>query len=445
MKATPLSRVQRHRLGECGPLLLVETNRELPLVHLVVAWRQGSTADDASQWGLSRLALRLLRRTAGGRTAQEVDLLVDGLGASLGVDVSPTSMTLHGTVITRSLEPFIELLVDALSRPSFAGEELELLRRETLSELVQRLDDDRSLARRAFQHAVFGGHPYARGATGTRATLSTLGRDDVVELHRSRLALQDIVIAIAGDVSEETALGVARRLVAELAPRSASPDTVTEPTGPRGRRLIVVDKPERTQTQIFIGGLGTLPSDEDHVPLLVANTAFGGTFTSRLTREVRSKRGWSYGAYSSLPYDRHRQAFAMWTFPKAEDAAPCVALQLHLLEQWRDKGLSQRELTAAKQYLIRSNAFTVDTANKRVGLTVEEALLGLPEGYHERWPEAVRAVTLEQANAAVRARLSSDDLVVSVLGTASVVADALAAAIPRLDERTLVPFDSEFG
>src|SRR5690606_30281998 len=123
-----------------------------------------------------------------------------------------------------------------------------------------------------------------------------------------------------------------------------SVEAVTEPSPRSGRNLVVVDKPERSQTQILIGGLGSSPHDPDHVPLLVANTVFGGTFTARLSEEVRSKRGWSYGAYSSLPYDRRRQAFSMWTFPASTDAAACVALELQLLESWVTEGITEAEL-----------------------------------------------------------------------------------------------------
>ena len=82
-----------------------------------------------------------------------------------------------------------------------------------------------------------------------------------------------------------------------------------------GRRLLVVDKPERTQTQILVGTLGTSPHDDDHVPLVVGNAVFGGTFTSRLMKEIRSKRGWSYGASARAGIERQRQSWVLWTFP----------------------------------------------------------------------------------------------------------------------------------
>src|SRR5207253_3567377 len=102
---------------------------------------------------------------------------------------------------------------------------------------------------------------------------------------------------------------------------AAAPDEVAEPSMASGRRLVVVDKPERTQTQILIATMGTSPYDEDHVPLVIANAVFGGSFTSRLMREIRSKRGWSYGASARASIDRRRQAWVLWTVPSAPEAA----------------------------------------------------------------------------------------------------------------------------
>src|SRR5690606_12603819 len=136
---------------------------------------------------------------------------------------------------------------------------------------------------------------------------------DLEKVYRELFVREGLVVGFAGDIDEASAFAYAERWAAPLPPGPLPPDPVEEPTGPRGRHLVIVDKPERTQTQILIGGLGTHPHDADHTALHVANTIFGGTFTARLTQEVRAKRGWSYGAYSSLPFDRQRRAFSLWT------------------------------------------------------------------------------------------------------------------------------------
>jgi zinc protease len=207
--------------------------------------------------------------------------------------------------------------------------------------------------------------------------------------------------------------------------------------------LVIVDKPERTQTQILIGGLGTHPSDADHLALHVGNTIFGGTFTARLMQEVRAKRGWSYGAYSNLPYDRHRRAFSLWTFPKAADAAACIALELELLEKWVSAGVTPKELNWAKRYLVRSHAFAIDTAGKRVGQALDEEVYQLPAGYHSEYVDRIKALSLEDVNLAIKNRISPENLLVTILGTATDIQDPVRASIPRLESTEVIPFDAD--
>jgi zinc protease len=423
--------------------VLVETSHALPLVSMSVALRTGAQEDPAGKEGLSRFAARLMRRTGGGLSAQAIDTKIDSLGASLGADVGVSSASFHATVIARSLEEFTELLISVLARPSFAAEEFGLLQRESEGELIESRDNDRALVQRWFRRKLFAGHPYGRPLSGTINTLPTFSSEDVRALYGRCWVSDNLMFAFAGDIEAERARSVAERISAALPRGEARLDTVPEPSLRSGRHLVVVDKPERTQTQILIGTLGTHTHDPDHTALHVANTVFGGTFTARMTQQIRSERGWSYGAYSDLPYDRRRQAFSMWTFPKASDAAPCIALQLEMLEAWCNDGITLKELTWAKRYLVRSHAFAIDTAAKRVGLALDAALFDLPPGYHEQYVERLQAVTLDEANAAIRSRISARDLQVSVVGTDAEIGAQVRDAIPNLESCEIVPFDTD--
>ncbi len=425
------------------PKVLIETSHDLPLVSISVGSKSGSIFDPEGLEGLTRLSGRLMRRTAAGRDPQDIDAQIDALGASLSVDVSPSAAALQGTVIRRSLEPFVSLVADVFARPGLAEDELGRLRRETEADLVEALDDDRGLARRWFRKKMFDGHPYGRPVSGVSESLKRITQSDVAACAR-RLGERDgLFIAFSGDIEGAEAEELAARIVAELPASTKIEDTTPEPVMRPGRRLVIVDKPERSQTQILIGGLGTHAADADHTALLVGNTIFGGTFTARMTQEVRSKRGWSYGAYSSLPIDRRRQAFSMWTFPKAEDAAPCIALQIEMLSALRAKGVTKKELSWAKRYLTRSHAFTVDTPSKRVGLTLDAALYDLPDGYYDDYLNRIAKTTLDDVNRALSARLPEQDLLFVVVGTAADIRSNLEAAIPNLEETEVVRFDQE--
>jgi zinc protease len=411
-------------------------------VSFTIAERTGALEDPVGKEGLYRMTSRLIRRTGAGLSPEELDLRIDSLGAALGVEVGQSAATFQGTVISRSLDAFSDLLIGVLSKPGLTEHEFGKLKRETLAELVEVRDHDRDLAQRWFGRKLFAGHPYGRSVSGTEDSVTTVNRDDVSSLYSLVTTSKNLVFAFAGDIDTARANSIAERIIAALPAGEMRTDSIPEPVMKPGRHLVIVDKPERTQTQILIGCLGTHPHDSDHLALHVGNTIFGGTFTARLMQEVRAKRGWSYGAYASAPYDRHRRSFTMWTFPKASDAAACIALELELLEKWVSGGVTPKELAWAKRYLVRSHAFAIDTATKRVGQALDEEVYALPAGYHSGYTDRIRALSLEDVNAAIRKRITPDDLLVCVVGTAAEIESSVRAAIPRLESTEIVPFDA---
>lgn len=426
-----------------APSLLLERDASLPLIHGGVCTRSGSSEDPEELLGLTRLTGRLMRRTAGGMRAEDVDARIDRMGASLGLDSGHGSLTLSGSVLERSYEDFMRLFEQILGAPGLAEDELERLKRETLAELTEILDSDQQLAQRWFLRTLFAGHPYGRTVIGSEKTLAAITVADVRRCYERHFTRRNLLFSFAGAVDQERVERASRSIWEALPVGDADVPPPPEPEAQPGRHLVFVDKPERTQTQILIGCLGSHPSDGDYFPLLVANTVFGGTFTARLTQEVRAKRGWSYGAYSSLGYDRRRQAFSMWTFPKADDAAPCMALQLEMLSDLLKAGITAEELGWAKRYLAQSQAFSCDTAAKRLGLELDELTSDIPRGHYARFVASVGDVTLEQANRAIQSRLSLDDLSIIVVGTHSLIGNAVRRVIPDLADTRVVPFDTE--
>lgn len=428
---------------EGGALALFEPSHDVPLVTLVLAFRSGSAADPPDKAGLARIAARMLRRGCEGLLAEQIDFRIDSIGAEMAVETSPSTVAIHAQVIARNLDALVDLLARMISAPTFPEEELGRLKRETVSEIVEARDSDRIIAQKAMQRNLFAGHPYGLNAGGTTHTVPRIERSDVIAFFRRHVVSGNLVVAFAGDVAADRVPALAARLLAGVPRGPIAAQDVPEPTMVPGRKLVFVDKPDRTQTQILLGTLGTSPSDGDHVPLLVANAIFGGTFTSRLMKEIRSKRGWSYGASSRAGIDRRRQAWTLWTFPAAQDVGPCLKLSIELLEQWVTGGVTGREVSFIKRYLGRSYAFDVDTATKRMHQTLDVELLGLPHDYFGSWVEHVGSVTAESASAAVKNRIDADRLLAVVVGTAAEVLEPLRSAVPALAEVAVVPFDAE--
>lgn len=423
-----------------GVPVLLERDHSLPVVDLELVVRAGSLTDPEGRQGLTAVLARTLRRGTRALRGPDVEEAIAALGARLSLETSRGLVRIHGTVIRRNLEPFVELLAGLLRAPAFRGADIDQVRREAIADLVSRRDDDASLVSRGFRQHLFGDHPYARPIIGTPTTLRRLRRRDLVERWQAIFRRGSLVFGAAGDVSADE---LARLLDANFsfidAGRAARP-RVPATKLPRGRHVLVIDKPARTQTQLLVGTLGTKRTDPHKWPLLLANAAFGGTFTSRLTQEVRAKRGYSYGASSRLGINTQRDAWSMWSFPSAEHTMACLELELAMLESWVDKGPTRAELRLAKSYIQNGLCFDQDTAAKRLASRLEHELLG-EVADSRRYPAWIRGVTLERARDAVRARISARDLTIAVVATASEVVPDLEA-LPGVRSVEVVRFDA---
>jgi zinc protease len=435
--AQPLARSVKKT--DSQPLVMVEAEHSLPLVHVAIVLRTGSVYDPRGLEGLSRTTARMLRMGTRALDAQQVEEKIDSLGAQLSVGTAPSYTQFTGVVVEHNLEEFFALVSQLVTAPAMRARDLARAKRETIAELVGVVDDDRSLAARHFRSFALGKHPYARSVVGTTTSVKAITREAVLAHYAKHYVASNVIVSMAGAVEEDRAKELVAKYLkfpAGRAPKQEIPETVFA----KGRRLVLVDKPERTQTQIIVGTLGTHVFDPDHTALQVANVVFGGLFTARLTHEIRSVRGLSYGASSSLGHDRQRELWTMWTFPAAKDAFKCLSLQLDLYDDWVKNGVKPGELKRAKSFLVKSHAFEIDTAQKRLDQLIEAELFGLPRDYFDGFTDRVQKITREQANAALRKRLSRRDLAIGVVATASEL-EKQFEKLPGLDQLRVVPFD----
>ncbi len=424
---------------DLGTVVLCEEEHSLPLVHVSVSLKTGSVHDPRGLSGVVRMCTRLLRMGTRKLSATQIEERIDAMGAHLGVGCSSSYVHIGGVVVAHNLEKFVALIGELIRSPAFRVADLSRVKRETLAELAAACDDDRSLAARHFRAFAFGEHPYARPIVGNSRSVKAITRAHVLRHYDKHFVSENAVIGFAGAITPLRARALVDRHLT-LARGKAPTESVPVPKLEKGRRLLIVDKPERTQTQILMGTLGTHLDDPDHVPLTVANVVFGGLFTARLTHEVRSKRGMSYGASSSLGHDRQRELWSMWTFPSSKQAFECAELELRLMEEWIKGGVKPSELRVAKSFLEKSHAFEVDTAQKRLDQRIETEVFGLPEDYHSGFTARVHGVNVQSANAALKKRLSSDDLAIVVVATAKDLRSELAK-LPGIRSVEVVPFD----
>jgi zinc protease len=423
-----------------GAVVLTEHSAVLPVVSVGVSLRTGSLFDPDGQEGLMRMLGRAMRMGTAKLGSRKLEETVDSLGAQLSISCSQSYVHFAGVVVAHNLEPFLALLAELVQRPALRPADVSHVRRELIAELSALCDDDRGLCARHFRRYAFGEHPYGRPRSGTRASLRRIGLEDLRRHHQRHVTAQNAVLDVSGDFAPGTIAALLEKHFGSLGSRPAPSSSVPALRFARGRRVLCIDKPKRTQTQVLIGTLGTSPHDADHVPLVVANTAFGGLFSSRLNDEVRSKRGLSYGASSGFTLSRTRDLWSMHTFPAAKDALACIELQLELFARWVQRGVSARELSAVQRYLEKSHAFEIDTAAKRLDQRLDLELLGWPTTHYSRFIPRVKAVTRDDIAKALAQRLSLEDQAIVLVATADELVPQLEK-LPNVTTVDVVAFD----
>lgn len=412
----------------------------LPLVDFSILWRAGALADPEGQEGLTLMLGRLIQRGRKGESTAQVDDAVAAMGARLSVSVGREVVRLGGTVLARNLEPFVMLLAGLLAEPAIRGADLAREKRRIRDDLFDLREDDGSLASRQFRAHLFGVHPYARPIGGTLKSVGKIRRADVLELHARTCRQGNLLFGAAGAVDVETLTALVDRAFFSIPKGRAASVRAKVPKAIPGRRAVVVDKKDRAQVQLGIGTLGLPRRDPRRAALVVADTAFGGLFTSRLMQEVRAARGFSYSAGSRLEAPSQRGAWSMWTHPSVENFRECAELQLGLFDDWIANGLKLREVRFAKRYLIGSRCLDVDTPSARLELALDAVYHGFPLDYPDGYTQRIRAVKPDDANAAVHV-LKPKNLSIVAVGDADRLVPELES-LHGIDDVQVIPHEA---
>ena len=421
-----------------GLTVLVMEQHELPLIDFHLLVKTGATADPKGREGLAAATAALLR--SGGTktlTATEFSEAVDFVGGTLEADANEDLTAIMGEFLVRDFQTGLSLLAEMVLAPGFRDEELERYRAQTLASIQQDLDDPETIADKQFAKSLFGGHPYARPVEGTRRSVTALGRRDLMRFYESVYAPNNAILAVVGDIDSKQALTAVRAAFGGWKKRPVAAPKPGAPTAVKGRRVIVVDKPDVTQTQIRIGTIGIRRADPLYFPAQIGATLLGGGFTSWLNQEIREKRGLSYGASSRFETRRDPGPFVVSTFTKNETVKETIDVALQTLARFKSGDIGKTDLEKAQNYRVGQYPLTVETTDQLARQIAELVFYGLTRDFVDRQIASLRAVKLADLRT-VGARMPVEDYVMVIVTNA-------AAVRPQLEgfgDITVVPYDS---
>ncbi|MCR9215047.1 MAG: insulinase family protein [Proteobacteria bacterium] len=393
---------------------LVE-ERSIPIVSMKVAWQGGASLDPKEKAGLAHLAASTMDEGSGDLDSIAFQERLSDLAIQLKFNAGKD--TFSGTLKTLSAntKEAFRLFGMAITDPRFDEEPVERIRAQILTSLNQKLSNPNSLAGRAWFRLAFGDHPYSQPSEGTIETMSAVTIPDLADFAKGRLAKDNMVIGVVGDIGKEELASLLDKTFGELPDKATAPAVPdTEPLQEAAVKIIDQNIP---QSAVIFGGQGIKRDDPDYYAAYVLNYVLGGgSFESRLTDEIREKRGLVYSVYSYLlPLDAvglHMGGFG------TNNASVGEALDLVAEEvaRVRDTGITDEELSAAKTYLNGSFPLSLSSNASIAGIMVAMQMNDLPIEYLDQRANLINAVTQEDIGRVAQRLLDPEKMIVVVVG-----------------------------
>ena len=418
-----------------GATLILLEKPEVPLVTVRALFRGGAESEPAAQSGISSLTAELLRRGTKTRSAEQFSEQFDAIGATFSTGSNRQYSYAAVEYLASTEDQALELFADVIATPSFPENEF----RKALS---QRIDAARS-AKDNPQGAIFNyfpsfffgaAHPYGRPDGGDEISLAGINRGAVIAWHAKMFGARNLILIAAGDI-KAGAMGAKLDKFAAALPAGEAYAPKKSVPAPKydSARLLLVDKPDATQTYFMIATPGIDRTHPDRVALEIVNTLFGGRFTSMLNDELRVNSGLTYGARSRVENDRLPGAIYISTYTQTKSTERAIDLALDVLKRLREKGIDATMLRSAKNY-IKGGFPTneLETADQVAGILGDLEIFGLNRGDVDDYFSRIDAVTLDKANAAARQWFREDNLQFLLVGSAAAIQDVVKKYAPKM-------------
>ncbi len=388
--ALKLPPVQKQKLSNGLAVWIVEQH-EVPLVQANLIVKAGSGADPAGKYGVASMTANMLDEGAGGKSALELADAIEFLGATLSTTSTFDYSAVRLSTPVARLADALPLMADVILNPTFAGEELERLRKERLTRLLQARDDPASIIEIAFPRIVFGEkHRYGTSAGGGAAEVNAMTVDDLRGFHRTYYRPEHSTLIVVGDVTAATVMPLLERTLGSWKGVGPATPPPTIPAAPQltKRQIYIIDKPGAAQSQIRIGWVGVPRSTPEYPTLQVLNTILGGSFTSRLNTNLRETHGYSYGAFSGFEERITAGAFSARAGVQTDKTAEALK---EFFNEFTGilKPIPGEELDKAKNYVALGFPAEFESTGDLAEKLEEQVVHSLPDEY---FPSYIRSV-----------------------------------------------------
>jgi zinc protease len=420
-----------------GLTVLLMEKHGVPIVDIAVIVKSGSVADPAGEEGLASVTAGLLHKGTAKRSAQQFAADLDFIGAEFSADASADYTTISSEFLAKDVDKGVDLFSDAVLHPLFAQGEVEKLLAQEIDGIKAAKDEAQSVALNYYYGYLFNKHPYGRPVGGDELSLARIKRDAIAKFYETNYTPGNTILAVAGEFN---AAQMRAKLEQALGGWKAKPSllpAIIGPTAVKGKKLLLVDKPDSTQTFFVFGNIGTAENDPDRVAIRVVNTIFGGRFTSALNEALRVESGLTYGAEAFFDSRKEPGAFAIYSFTKNESTTQAIDLALQVLAKLHQDGVTAEQLASAKAYLKGQFPPSIETSGQLARTIAAHEFYGLDDDEINQMEARIDVVTPAIAKQVIAKHFPEENLVFMLIGKASEIAPGVRKYATQQDSRKI--------
>ncbi|MBM3314971.1 insulinase family protein [candidate division WOR-3 bacterium] len=398
-----------------GLVVLTYEDHRLPMTDVALVCRSGASFDPEGLAGAAALCAHLLARGTPGVSGDSISSLVEFLGAQFEGSADHDHAVLRLRVLSKDLDQGLDLLAAGARTPDFSEKELKLARDQFLSGARRRYDHPQHVVTSELVRLLFPGHPYAWPAAGDTGTLPAVTRDDVVSFHRRHLVPNNCYLVAVGDVDRQTVIDKVRTRFGDWQPAPVPALSAATPAWPEGIRVKVITRPDLNQSYVHLGHPGLSVHAPDMLAARLMSYVLGGApLSSRLGLTVREEGGLAYDVRCWFARDELDGGFHATV--QTRDPRPAIEMMLAEIRKMRGSGATRAELLKAHNFFTGSFPLTYSSNRGKLDMVITQELRRFGDDWLTRFPDDVRAVTIDQVNQAARDRLRPESLFLVVMG-----------------------------
>jgi zinc protease len=403
-----------------GLKVIVVENHKLPRVafNLILNFEAIEEGDKA---GYASMAGDLLRTGTTTRSKAEIDEAVDFIGASLNTSASG----IYAASLTKHTDNLLNLMTDILYNPTFPEEELEKLRKQTLSGLASQKDDPGAIASNVRSVVLYGkDHPY--GELTTEETVNNISIQDCKDFYNKYFTPEIAYLAIVGDITVKDAKKLVKNHFGQWESKPLQLPAFEASQAPSQTEIALVDRSNSVQSEIRVAyPINLKKGDPDVIKASLMNVILGSGFSARLNQNLREKHAYTYGAGSSISSDMIVGSFNAQTSVRNEVTDSAIYQLMFELERIIEEPVTDEELASAKAYMTGSFARSLESPQTIANFALNINRYNLPADYYATYLQKLNAVTKEEIQAMAKKYIKPDHAHVVVVGKGSEIAGGL--------------------